>query len=71
MPMVADSRVRLQEPAAQMPGSSWHTTRSAHLCVEGVAQAWANGRPRKPEPAAPSAHVDPPDDGRLAEVEGL
>eukprot|EP00969_Alexandrium_andersonii_P095946 4237215-Alexandrium_andersonii.AAC.1 len=39
--------------------------------MEGVAQAWANGRRSRPDAVAPAIHIDPPGDGRLAEVEGL
>eukprot|EP00969_Alexandrium_andersonii_P363151 15461298-Alexandrium_andersonii.AAC.1 len=65
--MVADSWVWLQGPAAQRPGSSLYAARSVHIHVEGVAQAWANGRPQRPGPAPPTVQVDPPDGGRLAE----
>eukprot|EP00969_Alexandrium_andersonii_P367937 15471788-Alexandrium_andersonii.AAC.1 len=69
--MLVDSWVRLQGPAAQRPTSSWYATRSVHFRVEGVVQAWANGRRSRPDAAAPTIHIDPPDDGRLAEVEAL
>eukprot|EP00969_Alexandrium_andersonii_P224123 9897836-Alexandrium_andersonii.AAC.1 len=71
VPMLADSGVRLQGPAAQRPTNSWYTTRSVHLRVEGVAQTWANGCHARPEAAAATVHIDPPDDGCLAEVESL
>eukprot|EP00969_Alexandrium_andersonii_P208537 9210510-Alexandrium_andersonii.AAC.1 len=69
--MLADSWVRLQGPAAQRPTNSWCTTRSVHFRVEGVVQALANGRHARPEAAAAAIHIDPPDDGCLAAVEGL
>eukprot|EP00969_Alexandrium_andersonii_P162111 7164922-Alexandrium_andersonii.AAC.1 len=66
--MLADSWARLQGPAAQRPTSSWYATRSIHFRSEGVVQAWANGRHARPGAATPTIHVDPPDDGCLAEV---
>eukprot|EP00969_Alexandrium_andersonii_P193376 8540486-Alexandrium_andersonii.AAC.1 len=71
MPMLADSWVRLQGPAAQRPSKSWYATRSVHFRVEGVVQAWANGRRARAEPEEPTIHVEPPDDGCRAEVEAL
>eukprot|EP00969_Alexandrium_andersonii_P200873 8873822-Alexandrium_andersonii.AAC.1 len=52
VPMLADSWVRLQGPAAQRPTGSWYATRSVHIRVEGAVQAWANGRHARPEAAA-------------------
>eukprot|EP00969_Alexandrium_andersonii_P190872 8432994-Alexandrium_andersonii.AAC.1 len=49
VPMLADSWVRLQGPAAQRPTKSWYATRSVHFRVEGVVQAWANGRRARAE----------------------
>eukprot|EP00969_Alexandrium_andersonii_P077340 3410281-Alexandrium_andersonii.AAC.1 len=69
--MLAESWARLQGPAAQRPTKSWYATRSVHFRVEGAVQAWANGRRAKPEAEAAAVHVEPPDDGCLAEVEGL
>eukprot|EP00969_Alexandrium_andersonii_P172931 7644554-Alexandrium_andersonii.AAC.1 len=65
--MVVDSWVRLQGPAAQRPGGFLYATRSVHIRVAGVVQAWANGRPERPGPAPPAVQIEPPDDGRLAE----